>query len=64
MGNRFSNEMSKKRRDLMIRRELENQNLVSVYVEGSHEYPVHHKEFSSLLPTKKITIDLNANSNS
>ena len=36
----------------MSRREGENQDRVSVYVDGSHKEQGHHKEVSDLLPQK------------
>ena len=48
----------------MIGRKLNDQDLVSVYVDGSHKYQRHHKEVSALLPQKKPTANLNATYNS
>ena len=47
--NRISNEMKKKQRASMIIIEGENQDLISVSVDGSHEKQGQHKEVSSLL---------------
>ena len=40
----MSEHMSNKRRYVISIREGENQDLVSVYVDGSHESQRHHKE--------------------
>ena len=44
--------MNKRRYEISIS-EGDNQDLVSVYVDGSHEDQVYHKEVSTLLPQKK-----------
>ena len=38
----------------------ENRDLVSVSVDGSHEYQGHNKEFKYLLPQNNPTFDLTA----
>ena len=48
----------------MSRREGKNRDLVSVYVDGSHEDQKQHKEVRYLLPPKTTTVDLTATSHS
>ena len=62
--NRISNEQEKKIVDVVTIREVENQELLSVSVDGSHEEQVYHKNVSALLPQNISTVNLTATSDS
>ena len=50
------NEKKRKMIYVMIRREGENQDLVSVSVDGPHKEQGQHKEVSALLPQKSTLL--------